>query len=84
MWYSMDNEVLKQILEELKELRQDNQIIKRSVLNLELVEMPRIRVALDGVAANSGALDEHEHRITALEDMTERNAIEITVLKQAK
>lgn len=95
----LDNELLKAIeqlleqkleqkLEPIKksvaELQESVQVTKAAVIRMEQVALPKIMAALDIGAANEEAIHNHENRIVSLEDMTERNTIEITVLKTAK
>ena len=59
-------------------------LLSNAVSRLELIEVPKITAALDGLAADEEKLKDHEHRIISLEEMTERHVIEISVLKQAR
>jgi len=70
---SLQNEVngLKETTNELKattnELKETTDLLRISVLNIELVEMPKIQAALDGVVGNAEKIADHEKRITRLE-----------------
>jgi len=62
---------LKATTNELKattnELKETTDLLRISVLNIELVEMPKIQAALDGVVGNAEKIADHEKRITRLE-----------------
>ena len=107
----MENEILNQILGELKEIRggisnldkrvgglenrmdglekelkdvkELAQSTHNAVLRIELVEVPKIQLTLEGISENNKKINEHEDRIQGLEKTTVLHSMEIAALKKA-
>ena len=72
---------LEKDLADVKELAESTHL---SVVRIELAELPKIQVALDGVVSNIEKLKDHSERIFSLEETSDRHTIEIALLKEAK
>jgi len=68
----------------LDKLEDTVQVVKNAALKMELVDIQGIKATLELLLSDGDKLDNHEHRIGSLEEMTELNIMEITALKMAK
>ena len=57
--------------------------VRKSTLNTELVQYPKIQAALDGLAGVFEHNEQNDARLQTVEDKVERHDVEIYALKQA-
>ena len=76
--------LLEPINNRLDALEETIEVVKRSQLNVELIELPRIAAALDGYDASKDRDEQLGERITFLEKKAEIHDARLFSLEQAK
>ena len=69
--------------ERVADLEQSDQVSRRSLLNMENVLLPNIKLAIDGIVGLDHYNEEQDNRIRKLEDRVERHDVEIFELRQS-
>lgn len=72
------------LTERVDHLAEGQELLRDSMLKLELVEVPKIQLALEGLSSHKSTADDHEVRVTALESTVSHHSTQIAALKAAQ